>query len=345
MLFSRDTPKAAPGGFLYTDTVARPRTAAWAQCWSRILAPRYWPTWIGVGLLRLLALLPFSVMLAIGALLGAILRRLPLSWVRTARRNIELCLPELGKAERERLLNRHFRNLGIALLEVPLAWWTPQSRLDRIISVEGAQHLREALARGRGAILLTAHFTPMEMAGRMLCSVGPVNVLYRPTKNEALAYVLGRCRCNLGVRPIPRDDIRALITALKNNEAVWYAPDQSYRKKGAEMVPLFGIPAATNTLTSRIARMTGAAVLPYFVERLPGTRGYRAVIHPPLENFPSDSPAADAERFHQLIEARVRAVPEQYLWIHRRFKGLSADYPDYYARELPPQVRPSPVPT
>ena len=104
------------------------------------------------------------------------------------------------------------------------------------------------------------------------------------------------------------------------------------------MVPLFGIPAATNTLTSRIARMTGAPVLPYFVERLPGTRGYRAVIHPPLENFPGDSPAGDAERFHHLIEARVRAVPEQYLWIHRRFKGLSDDYPDYYARELPNQA-------
>lgn len=297
-----------------------------------------------MGLLRLMALLPFPVMLAAGAALGAILRRLPLGWTRIARRNMELCLPELDAAARERLLDRHFSSLGTALLEVPLAWWTSQRRIDRLISVEGAEHLRAALARGRGAILLTAHFTPMEMAGRMLASVSPVNVLYRPTKNEALAYVLGRCRCDLGVRPIPRDDIRALITALKNNEAVWYAPDQSYRKKGAEMVPLFGIPAATNTLTSRIARMTGAAVLPYFVERLPGSAGYRAIIHPPLENFPSDSPAADAERFHRLIESRVRAVPEQYLWIHRRFKGLSADYPDYYARKLSPPVEASRAP-
>lgn len=292
-----------------------------------------------MGLLRLLALLPYPLMLKIGALLGAVLRRLPLGWVHIARRNMELCLPELGPAARERLLNRHFASLGIALLEVPLAWWTPQPQIDRLISVEGAEHLRAALARGRGAILLTAHFTPMEMAGRMLATVTPVNVLYRPTKNEALAYALGRCRCNLGVRPIPRDDIRALISALKNNEAVWYAPDQSYRKKGAEMVPMFGIPAATNTLTSRIARMTGAAVLPYFVERLPGTRGYRAVIHPALDSFPSDSASADAERFHHLIEARVRAVPEQYLWIHRRFKGLSVDYPDYYARRLPPAIQ------
>jgi KDO2-lipid IV(A) lauroyltransferase len=158
---------------LYTDTVARPRSAAWAQCWGRILAPRYWPTWIGLGLLRLLALLPFSVMLAVGALLGAILRRLPLSWIRTARRNIELCLPELGTAARNRLLERHFANLGIALLEVPLAWWTPQSRLDRIINVEGAEHLREALARGRGAILLTATSRRWRWPGGCCVPSGP----------------------------------------------------------------------------------------------------------------------------------------------------------------------------
>ena len=133
-------------------------------------------------------------------------------------------------------------------------------------------------------------------------------------------------------RAIRRDDVRTLVTALKANEPVWYAPDQSYRKKGAEMVPFFNIPAATNTATSRLARMTGAAVLPYFPERLPGSQGYRMVIYPMLENFPTDDPAADAQRFNELIEAQVRHVPEQYLWIHRRFKGLSPDYPDYYGR-------------
>ena len=107
-----------------------------------------------------------------------------------------------------------------------------------------------------------------------------MNFLYRPTKNEVLAYALERFRTGYGGRPIPRDDIRAFISALRKNECVWYAPDQSYRKKGAEMVPLFGIPAATNTLTSRLARMTGATVLPYFLQRLPGTQGYRRH-HPP----------------------------------------------------------------
>jgi Kdo2-lipid IVA lauroyltransferase/acyltransferase len=303
----------------------------------RLLAPRYWLTWAGLGLLRVVALLPFAGIVWLGRVLGAVLRHLPIRFVRTARRNIELCLPELSVPEREKLLDRHFESLGIALLEIPLAWWITPRRLAKIVQFEGAEHLHAALARGHGVMLLTAHFTSLEMAGRILLSVAAVGFLYRPTKNEVLAYALKRFRVGYGGYPIARDDIRAFISALRHNQCVWYAPDQSYRKKGAEMVPMFGIPAATNTLTSRLAGMTGAAVLPYFLQRLPGTQGYRAVIHPPLENFPSDSPAADAERFNHMIEAQVRIAPEQYLWIHRRFKGLSEDYPDYYGRQAAPR--------
>ena len=304
----------------------------------RLLAPDYWPTWMGIGLLRLAALLPFGVMLRLGAVLGALLRHLPIGFVKIARRNLELCFPQLGREARERLLDRHFASLGVALLEIPLAWWWAPQRFARVVRIEGREHLEAALARGRGAIVLTAHFTPMEMAGRALASVtGRVGFLYRPTKNGVLAYALERFRQNYGGRGISRDDIRAFINALRNNECVWYAPDQSYRRKGAEMVPLFGIPAATNTLTSRLARMTGAPVLPYFIQRLPGTQGYRAVIHPPFENFPSEDPIEDTERYNRMIEAQVRLAPEQYLWIHRRFKGLSADYPDYYGRQAPPR--------
>lgn len=301
----------------------------------RLLAPRYWLTWVGLGVLRLVAFLPFPVVLALGRLLGLGLRHLPTSFTRIARRNLELCLPELSSEEREALLREHFASLGVGLLEIPLAWWSSPARLARLVRVDGVEHLQAAVARGRGVILLTAHFTPMEMAGRALAAVTPVGFLYRPTRNAVLAYALSRYRCGFGAYPIPKDDIRAFISALKHEECVWYAPDQSYRNKGAQMVPWFGIPAATNTLTSRLARMTGATVLPYFFRRLPGTQGYRAVIHPPFENFPSQDPAADTERFNRLIEAEVRLVPEQYLWIHRRFKGLSQDYPDYYARQAP----------
>ena len=301
----------------------------------RLLAPRYWLTWAALGVLRLVALLPYAAIVRLGRVLGAALRALPSRFVRTARRNIELCLPELSPQERARLLREHFASLGVALLEVPFAWWSSPARLTKLLHIEGIEHLRAAQARNRGVILLTAHFTSMEMAGRALLFVAPVGFLYRHTKNEVLAYALRRFRVGYGGHPIPRDDIRAFISALKHNECVWYAPDQSYRKKGAEMVPMFGIPAATNTLTSRLAGITGAPVLPYFFYRLPGAQGYRAVIHPPLENFPSHSPAADAERFNHMIEAQVRLVPEQYLWIHRRFKGLSDDYPDYYGRHAP----------
>jgi len=301
----------------------------------RLLLPDYWPTWAGLLILRLLSLLPYSAVVRVGTALGYVMRHLPLQFIRIARRNIELCMPELSVQERESLLDRHFQSLGIALLEVPLAWWTAPRVIERIVNIEGREHIDAALALGKGVILLTAHFTPLEMGARMIASVRPVSFLYRPTKNEALAWALGRNRCRHGGKPIARDNIRALISALRQNECVWYAPDQCYRKKGAEMVPMFGIPAATNTFTSRLAKMTGATVLPYFFERLPGSQGYRAVIHPPFKNFPSDSPAADTARFHEMIEAQVRNVPEQYLWIHRRFKGLAADYPDYYASSAP----------
>ena len=301
----------------------------------RLLAPRYWLAWLGIGLLRLVALLPFAAIVSLGRMIGALLRYLPISFVGTARRNIELCLPELTPRERAQLLDEHFASLGIGLLEIPFAWWSRPERLARIVHIEGAEHLQAALARNRGVILLTAHFTSLELAGRALLSLAPVSFLYRPPRNEVAAFALKHFRLAYGGHPIPKDDIRAFISALRHNECVWYAPDQSYRRKGAEMVPLFGIPAATNTLTSRLARMTGAVVLPYFFHRLPGLEGYRGVIHPPLENFPSESAAADTERFNRMIEAQVRRVPEQYLWIHRRFKGLSQDYPDYYGRQAP----------
>lgn len=302
-----------------------------------LAAPRYWPTWLGLAVLRALAPLPYRAQLAIGRVLGRIFRRLPGERVRIVRRNLELCLPQISAAGREALVTRHFESLGMALLETGLAWWASDERIRALTAVEGLEHLDAALARGRGAILLAAHFTTLEIGARAITARRPVSIMYRPAKNEVLGRFLQANRARRTRRAIARDDVRTLIGALKANETVWYAPDQSYRKKGAEMVPLFGIPAATNTATSRLARLTGAAVLPYFPERRADGAGYRIVIQPPLEQFPGDSPVADAERVNRLIEEQVRRVPEQYLWIHRRFKGLTDDYPDHYG-ERPPAV-------
>ena len=296
-----------------------------------LFRPRYWPTWLALGVLRVMEPLPYPVHYWLGRRIGGCLARLPLSFVRIARRNIELCLPELSAPERERLLKEHFRSAGVGIFETAISWWSSNARIGKLTQVEGKEHLAAALARGKGAILLSAHFTTLEIGARALADQQPTNIMYRPTANAVMERFLRLNRSRRAKRAIPRDDVRTLIGSLKNNEPVWYAPDQAYRKKGAQMVPFFNIPAATNTATSRLAKMTGAAVLPYFQERLPGG-GYRMVIHPMLENFPTDDPVADALRFNQLIEAQVRRVPEQYLWIHRRFKGLTADYPNYYQR-------------
>jgi KDO2-lipid IV(A) lauroyltransferase len=299
-----------------------------------LLRPHYWPTWLAIGTLRVLVLLPYPIQIWVGRFIGSFAVRLPLSFVRIARVNIALCLPEQPDAAREWLLKEHFKSLGQGIFETALSWWASPSRVAKFTQLDGREHLQAALARGRGAILLSAHFTTLEIGGRVLCDQLPdrVNVMYRPTGNPVLERFLARNRSRQAKRAIPRDDVRTLISSLKNNEPVWYAPDQAYRKKGAQMVPFFGIPAATNTATSRMARMTGAAVLPYFQERLPNGK-FRMVIHPMLENFPTDDPVADARRFNEYIEAQVRKVPEQYLWIHRRFKGLTPDYPDYYKRK------------
>ncbi|HEY4369888.1 MAG TPA: LpxL/LpxP family Kdo(2)-lipid IV(A) lauroyl/palmitoleoyl acyltransferase [Steroidobacteraceae bacterium] len=297
------------------------------------LHPRYWPTWLALGTLRLFEPLPFAVLIWLGRRVGGLLVRLPLGFVRIARRNLELCFPDMPLAQREHILREHFRSIGIGLFETAICWWGSNSRIRELTTLVGEEHLQAALARGRGVILLSAHFTTLEMGAGAMCTRMPTSIMYRPTRNAVLESFLMRSRSLKTKRAIQRDDVRTLITALKNNEPVWYAPDQSYRKKGAQMVPFFGIPAATNTATSRLARMTGAAVLPYFPERLPGSQGYRVTIGPPLEDFPSEDPVADAERFNRLIEAHVRKVPEQYLWIHRRFKGLTAEDPDYYRKK------------
>ena len=297
-----------------------------------LLLPRYWATWAGLSVMRAMELLPFPVQRRVGSALGRLIRRLPLAYVRIARCNIELCMPALSPQGRAELLDRHCESLGMALCETADTWWSSDRRVHQLAEVQGLENLHAALAKGRGAIMIGGHFTTIEIATRILGTVVPLNVVYRPTKNALLSHIMFTSFSRHG-KPIAHDDIRTMIRALKKNEAVWYAPDQSYRNKGAAMVHFFGIPAATTTATSRLARISGAAVLTYFPERLPGNAGYRVVIGPALEDFPGADSTYDAERFNRLLEAQIRRVPEQYLWVHRRFKGLGADYPDYYGRD------------
>jgi Kdo2-lipid IVA lauroyltransferase/acyltransferase len=298
----------------------------------RFVAPRYWRIWTLLALMRLVYLLPLRLQRALGVRAGRLALRALHERREIGRRNLAACFPELDAAARESLLRRHFESLGIAVCETAVVWWAPDARLRELAQPEGLEHLQGALARGRGALMLSAHFTCLEMGARLLCMYTPLHVMYRAHENPLWEEILRRGRDRHAQKVIRRQDVRQLIRSLRDNKAVWFAPDQApHAGKDTVLVPFFRQDALTNTSTSRIAQITGATVLPYFPERLPDGR-YRLIIGAPLEGFPSGDHAADAARLNALIEARVREVPEQYLWIHRRFKGRPAAYPDLYAQ-------------
>ncbi len=289
---------------------------------SAYLAPRYWPMWLLLGVVRAATVLPYRLLMAVGRATGRIARLVLADRRAVAERNIDRCLVDLDSDERDRLVRAHFRSLGMALFETGLAWWASDARLARLCHLEGREHLEAALQQGKGVIMLSAHFTCLEICSRMLAMNVPLNPVYRGFKNPVLQEVMLRGRERASVSVIPKNDIRQMVRILRKKGIVWYAPDQSHSGKASEIVPLFGLPSQTNTATSRLARLTGAPVLPFLPWRRADGSGYSIVIGEALAGFPSGDDAADAALFHRLIEEQVARVPEQYLWIHRRFKNV-----------------------
>ncbi|WP_394238369.1 lipid A biosynthesis lauroyl acyltransferase [Pseudomonas anguilliseptica] len=284
------------------------------------LHPRFWLLWLGLGLLWLVAQLPYKVLLWMGRCLGRVMYRLASSRRKIAARNLELCFPQMPAAEREALLKENFASTGITFFEMAIAWWWPAERLRRLGSIEGLEHLRQAEAGGQGVILMALHFTTLEMGGGLLGMAQNMYGMYRPHKNPLFDYMQRRGREQRLLGVIGRDDVRGMLKLLRAGGVVWYAPDQDYGAQRSVFVPLFGVPAATVTATSKFARMGRAQVIPFTQQRLPDGQGYRLVIHPPLADFPTDSEEADCLRVNQWIEQAISQCPEQYLWAHRRFK-------------------------
>jgi KDO2-lipid IV(A) lauroyltransferase len=204
-------------------------------------------------------------------------------------------------------------------VETALCWWGRRSQLHDRFALVGKHYLDEALARGKGAILLSAHFTTLELGGGLLALDTRFHVLYRPHKNPLFETVMQRARRRRFDKPIPRDNIRALLASLRAGVPVWYAPDQNHGGAQSVFVPFFGVPAATLSTTARLAKLSGAPVIPFFPAA--DDRGnYLLMLCPALENFPGDDPHADTARINALLESVIREMPEQYLWVHRRFK-------------------------
>ncbi|AFU98256.1 LpxL/LpxP family Kdo(2)-lipid IV(A) lauroyl/palmitoleoyl acyltransferase [Simiduia agarivorans] len=292
-----------------------------APVFSRaLLHPKHWPLWLAIGLNAFLAQMPFRVQLWLGLGAGKLLNRFASARRRIARINLQLCLPELTEAEREALLKRNMSAMGIGLMEQNMAWFMPRRRLDKLVTVSGLEHLQSL--KNQGAILVIRHTSCVQLAVVAVTLFHPAAGMYRKHKNPVLDYVQrkGRERLNPDAFAFERKETRTMMRSLRQGVSVLYAPDQDYGMKHSVWATFFGVPAATVSATANFARMGKARVVMVDFVRKPGAGGYHLSFSAPLENFPSEDEVADAQRINDLIEAQVRATPEQYFWVHRRFK-------------------------
>ncbi len=298
---------------------------------SSYWTPNYWPTWLGMGLLRLLCLLPHRAALATGRFIGRLAHRFGGTRRAIVRRNIELCFPGLTAIERDKLAFRHFEALGMALVEMGLGRWASDKHLAAMTTVTGLEHLHEAMEQGHGVILLAAHFTTIEISGRVLAmNSPPFDSVYRKNRSEFITELQRTGRERTVANTIEKRDIKKMIRSLRDGRPVWYAPDQSYSRKGAEVIDFFGVPAMSTTATSTLARLGKAVAIPFFPRRLENGR-YEMTLLPALSAFPGSDPVSDTRRYYQVLEEHIQSCPEQYFWIHRKFKDLPSEYPNYYA--------------
>jgi KDO2-lipid IV(A) lauroyltransferase len=295
---------------------------------ARLWLPVYWPAWGGVGLLWLLNKLPWPEKRALARSLGWLAFNVIGIRRRVVYTNLKLCFPGLAVGQVTTLARAHYDALALGLFEVCAGWWARTEDLPPH-RFTGLKHLHAALARGRGVLLLTAHFTTLEICGRFMIEAHAMGGLYRDPNNPVVAHLMRGQRERRMSVAVHFDDLRNLVRALRGNHIIWYAPDQGKRTKSSEILPFFGVPAITNTATSKIAEMTGCAIVPFFAKR-EADHSYTLTILPALENFPTADAAADAIRINRLIEEHIREAPEQYFWVHKRFKARGPGHPEVY---------------
>jgi KDO2-lipid IV(A) lauroyltransferase len=295
---------------------------------ARLWFPQHWPTWFGLAVFRLANKLPWSMQRALARALGAVVYHLIPIRRHVVFVNLRLCFPEKSEAEIRAIARAHYDSLALGIFETCAGWWSGSNRLPTH-RITGGEHLAQAVAGGKGVVLLTAHFTTLELCARMMNVQFKLGCLYRDPNNPVLAAEMRVQRERHVTIAIHFDDLKGLIRALRAGHAIWYAPDQGKRTKQTEILPFFGVPAITNTATGKLAAMTNSPVVPYFARR-EADATYTLTVLPPLDNFPTDNPTADAVRINQLIEQHIRLAPDQYLWVHKRFKARGPAYPEVY---------------
>jgi len=285
-----------------------------------------------LGLIWLLHLLPLGVQALLGRGLGRLMHALAGSRRRVALRNVELCLPELSEAGRRALVRDHFQWLARSLLERALLWYASPERLKRLIQVEGDIHLAER--SDRAVMWLVPHFLGVDVAGAatQLFQSKKVCNVYTVQSNAVLDAALRKGRGRFGLAEMfPRQqNAISMVRAIKRGLPFFNPSDMDFGLRDAAFVPFFGHPAATLLAPSRLARSLNMVVQPVVAEILPGGQGWRVRFLPVWEGWPTDDPEADAAAMNRFIEAQIRQLPEQYLWVHKRFKTRPPGQPSLY---------------
>jgi Kdo2-lipid IVA lauroyltransferase/acyltransferase len=291
-------------------------------------APRYWSAWVLVGWFRLTASLPWRPAIRLHEAIGRVCCLLMARHRRAFERNIELCFPDLDSRAVHELVRRHFESLGACLAETAFAWFGKVDESLTDFKMEGEEHVFAALAKGRGVILYTGHFTPVEICGPPLKKTFPLFAfMFHPRRNALLNEVQRRGRLHSAHLGFASNNVRAMLKALKNNAVVWYAPDQKFSGRNSAVLPFLGQSTIASTATCRLARVSGAAVVPFFYRRLPDDSGYALRFEPEIENIGAGDEIAGTRRLLAVLERFVRECPDQYAWTHRRLKQQPAEPP------------------
>ncbi|MBC7716804.1 MAG: lipid A biosynthesis acyltransferase [Pseudorhodobacter sp.] len=266
--------------------------------------------------------LPLPLLAAMGRTVGRALHFFATSRRLVALRNVELCFPEQTPAQREALVREHFQWLGRSIVERGLLWYAPVARLKRLIHVEGNVTLAERSAQP--VMWLVPHFMGLDVAGAatQLFQKQHVGSIYQAQSDPVMdaAMRAGRLRFKQGEVFARSDSARPLIRAIKRGDAFFNLPDMDFGARDAAFVPFFGVPTATLLAPSRMARALDMVVQPVVTEMLPGGQGYRVRFLAPWAHFPTADALADTAAMNRWIETEIRALPAQYLWVHKRFK-------------------------
>ncbi|MGV3346168.1 Kdo(2)-lipid IV(A) acyltransferase [Enterobacteriaceae bacterium LUAb1] len=297
-----------------------------------LLHPRYWLTWMGISVLYLLVLLPYPLLYSFGCAIGRLSMRFLKRRVTIARRNIELCFPDIPDAERHSLVIKNFESVGMGVIETGMAWFWPDWRINRWCTVTDMENLQTALQKQRGVLLIGMHFLTLELGARIFGIHNPGIGVYRPNDNQVIDWLQtwGRTRSNKSM--LDRNDMKGMIRALKNDEIIWYAPDHDYGPRASVFVPFFAVEDVATTRGSwMLIRSAKPSVVPFVPRRLPEGKGYELVMLPDMgDAAPVTDAVATAAWMNHLVEHAILLAPAQYMWLHRRFKTRPEGLPSLY---------------